>query len=196
MLADAGDAAGAYEQLVQVAEHAPQAVPLIASEWVRLARLAGRLPEVVEQLGRGYALAPSVDVADALVQAEVARGAPIGQAREGYVRHMAQALADRRLALAGPRALRAGRRARHGAALGRARRPPAGALPMRCLRFRDPGLLLAMPGLPGLGEFSAAAHRGAVSSRRQNTTITMAYRACSMRAMAGFRSNSSYRGAP
>ena len=90
MLADAGDAVGAYEQLVQVAEHAPQAVPLIASEWVRLARLAGRLPEVVEQLGRGYALAPSVDVADALVQAEVARGAPIGQAREGYVRHMAQ----------------------------------------------------------------------------------------------------------
>ncbi len=90
MLADAGDAAGAYEQLAQVAEHAPQAVPLIASEWVRLARLAGRLPEVVEQLGRGYALAPSVDVADALVQAEVARGAPIGQAREGYVRHMAQ----------------------------------------------------------------------------------------------------------
>ena len=90
MLADAGDAAGAYEQLVQVAEHAPQAVPLIASEWVRLARRAGRLPELVEQLGHSYALTPSVDVADALVQADVARGAPIQQAREGYVRHMAQ----------------------------------------------------------------------------------------------------------
>ncbi|MEZ5607280.1 MAG: lipopolysaccharide assembly protein LapB [Burkholderiaceae bacterium] len=90
MLAAAGDAPGAFDLLVQVGQHAPQAVPLIASEWVRLARLAGRLPAVVEQLDRCYAQTPSVDVADALVQAEVARGTAMAQAREGYVRHMAQ----------------------------------------------------------------------------------------------------------
>ena len=41
-------------------------------------------------LARIYAALPSVDVADALVQADVAAGVAPAQARQGYVRHMAQ----------------------------------------------------------------------------------------------------------
>ena len=90
MLAGAGNASGAFDQLVQLQTHAPQAVPLIASEWVRLARLCARLPQAREQLEHSYAQTPSIDVADALVQAQVAAGVPMQQAREGYVQHMAQ----------------------------------------------------------------------------------------------------------
>lgn len=90
MLAAAGDTAGACAQLARLHAQASQAVPLIASEWVRLARSCGKLTEVGHCLEQAYAQAPSVDVADALVQAEVARGHPIEQARAGYVRHMVQ----------------------------------------------------------------------------------------------------------
>ena len=90
MLAAAGDASGAFDRLLQLQTHAPQAVPLIASEWVRLGRLSARLPQARQQLEDSYAQTPSIDVADALVQARVAAGAPMQQAREGYVQHMAQ----------------------------------------------------------------------------------------------------------
>ena len=90
MLAAAGDASGAFDRLLQLQSHAPQAVPLIASEWVRLGRLSARLPQARQQLEDSYAQTPSIDVADALVQARVAAGAPMQQAREGYVQHMAQ----------------------------------------------------------------------------------------------------------
>ncbi|HMN20607.1 MAG TPA: lipopolysaccharide assembly protein LapB [Ottowia sp.] len=90
MLARAGDDPGAYDQLVGLQERAAHAVPLIASEWVRLARACGRLREVQERLAQAYAQSPSIDIADALVQTQVALGMPMAQAREGYVRHMEQ----------------------------------------------------------------------------------------------------------
>jgi lipopolysaccharide biosynthesis regulator YciM len=90
MLAGQDDPAGAYDQLAGLQQHAVHAVPLIASEWVRLARASDRLPDVIQRLVRAYEQAPSVDIADALVQARVATGTPMAQAREGYVRHMEQ----------------------------------------------------------------------------------------------------------
>ena len=43
-----------------------------------------------ELLQRSYASTPSIDVADAIVQADVTAGVPQAQARSGYLRHMAQ----------------------------------------------------------------------------------------------------------
>ena len=48
------------------------------------------LAQARQLLERSYAATPSVDVADALVQAEVTAGAPLHDARAGYVRHMVQ----------------------------------------------------------------------------------------------------------
>ena len=82
--------AEAFEQLANLPEHAPQAVPLVASELVRIGQLSGQLPRAQQLLQQSYATTPSIDVADAIVQAEVAGGVPLQQAREAYVRHMAQ----------------------------------------------------------------------------------------------------------
>lgn len=90
MLSARGDAAAACAQLGLLQTQAPQAVPLVASEWVRLASACGQLADVAGRLRQAYALAPSVDVADALVQADLASGIDLEQARAGYVRHMAQ----------------------------------------------------------------------------------------------------------
>ena len=58
-----------------------------------------------------------------------------------------------------------GRRARRTAARGgRGRGQAAAALPLRRLRLRGAPLLLAMPGLPGLGHLPAAAHGVLVSA--------------------------------
>lgn len=90
MLADQGRPREAYDQLAGLQAHAPHAVPLVASAWVRLAQASGQLTDVIERLQQVYGHAPSVDIADALVQARVATGVPIAEAREGYVRHMEQ----------------------------------------------------------------------------------------------------------
>ena len=90
LLAGRGDDAGAFEQLAALEPHASQAVPLVASELVRIGHASGQLARAQQLLERSYAALPSVDVADALVQAEIAAGAPMQQARQGYVRHMAQ----------------------------------------------------------------------------------------------------------
>jgi lipopolysaccharide biosynthesis regulator YciM len=85
-----GDMAGAFEQLARLEPHAPQALPLVASELVRIGQDSGQTARATDLLRRSYAATPSIDVADALVQAEVVAGTPLQQAREGYVRHMAQ----------------------------------------------------------------------------------------------------------
>ena len=90
LLAGQGDLPGAFEQLLKLEQHAPQAVPLVASELVRIGQGTGQLARARELLQRSYTAAPSIDVADAIVQADLADGVPIAQAREGYVRHMAQ----------------------------------------------------------------------------------------------------------
>jgi len=90
LLAGEDDLPGAFEQLAQVEPHAPQAIPLVASELVRIGQATGQLARTAELLRRSYAADPSVDVADAIVQADVVAGMPMPQAREGYVRHMTQ----------------------------------------------------------------------------------------------------------
>ena len=90
LLAGQGDRAGAFDQLAALESHASQAVPLVASELVRIGQASGQLARAQQLLQRSYAALPSVDVADALVHAEVATGVPLAQARQGYVRHMEQ----------------------------------------------------------------------------------------------------------
>ena len=90
LLAAQDDLRGAFEQLLMLEQHAPQALPLVASELVRIGQAIGELPRTSDLLERHYATAPSVDVADAIVQAQLASGIPLPVAREAYVRHMAQ----------------------------------------------------------------------------------------------------------
>lgn len=90
ILVGQGDGAGALEQLLQLEHDAPQALPLVASELVRIANEVGALARAREVLQRRYTAHPSIDIADALVQADVMSGTPLKQAREGYVRHMTQ----------------------------------------------------------------------------------------------------------
>ena len=85
-----GDAAGAFAALMQLPERAPQFMPLVASELVRLGTACGQLPQALTALETSSAQTPSVDVTDAIVQALAAQGQPPGQARQRYVRHMAQ----------------------------------------------------------------------------------------------------------
>ena len=90
LLAGQGDLPAAFAQLAELPAHAPQALPLVASELVRIGQGCGQLPQAIALLDSHYAATPTVDVADALVQAHVAAGMPMAQARQGYVRHMAQ----------------------------------------------------------------------------------------------------------
>ncbi|HRN74492.1 lipopolysaccharide assembly protein LapB [Ottowia sp.] len=90
LLAGQGDMPGAFTELARLEQHAPQAIPLVASELVRIGQASGQLPHAIELLQRSYALLPSIDTADAIVQAQVAAGTPMPEAREGYVRHMTQ----------------------------------------------------------------------------------------------------------
>ncbi|MCL1961060.1 MAG: lipopolysaccharide assembly protein LapB [Desulfovibrionaceae bacterium] len=90
LLAGQDDLPGAFEQLAQVEQHAPQAIALIASELVRIGQATGQLARAAGLLRRSYAAAPCIDVANAIVQADIATGVPLPQAREGYIRHMTQ----------------------------------------------------------------------------------------------------------
>ncbi len=90
LLAREGDAADALDQLASLEQHAPQAIALVASELVRIGQACGQATRVRELLQRSYASTPSIDVADAIVQADVTAGVPQAQARSGYLRHMAQ----------------------------------------------------------------------------------------------------------
>lgn len=90
LLDKAGQYGAAVRQLQKMAQNAPQAIPLIASEWVRISQKTGDLETVAMQLQRIYEQTPSVDIADALARAKIARGEPASQARAVYLRHMEQ----------------------------------------------------------------------------------------------------------
>ncbi|MDR0457528.1 MAG: lipopolysaccharide assembly protein LapB [Burkholderiaceae bacterium] len=85
-----GDAASALAALMQLPDHAPQFLPLVASELVRLGAACGQVQQVLAVLEASGAQTPAVDVTDAIVQALIAQGVPPDQARQRYVRHMAQ----------------------------------------------------------------------------------------------------------
>ena len=89
MLATQGDTAGAFDLLLDLESHAPQALPLVASELIRIGQQINAIDRARGVLTRRYTAHPSVDIADALVQADVAGGMPLRDARQGYVRHMA-----------------------------------------------------------------------------------------------------------
>jgi lipopolysaccharide biosynthesis regulator YciM len=90
LFAAQGDAASAFVALMQLFEHAPQSLPLVASELVRLGAACGQTERALAALETSSAQAPSVDVTDAIVQALVAQGEPPDRARQRYVRHMDQ----------------------------------------------------------------------------------------------------------
>ena len=84
------DAAGAFAALMQLPGCAPQFLPLVASELVRLGTACGQVQEALTALEASGAQTPAVDVTDAIVQALIAQGVSPDQARQRYVRHMAQ----------------------------------------------------------------------------------------------------------
>ncbi|HMN92240.1 MAG TPA: lipopolysaccharide assembly protein LapB [Hydrogenophaga sp.] len=84
LLAQGGDGSGAFDALVRLSAHAPQAMPLAAGTMADLARQTGREAEALQLLESGDARAPSIDVTEAL--ARLARD-PV-QARDRYLRHL------------------------------------------------------------------------------------------------------------
>ncbi|MDR2154741.1 MAG: lipopolysaccharide assembly protein LapB [Burkholderiaceae bacterium] len=90
LLASLDDLRGAFEQLTLLELHAPHAVPLVASELVRIGRATAQLPRTADLLRRCYAATASIDIADAIVQADTGAGIPMPQARQHYLEHMTQ----------------------------------------------------------------------------------------------------------
>ncbi|MCB2035546.1 MAG: tetratricopeptide repeat protein, partial [Ottowia sp.] len=64
-----GQAGRAFDELARLPEHAPQALPLVAAELVRIGQASGRLPQAIDLLEASFERAPSLDVTEALVQA-------------------------------------------------------------------------------------------------------------------------------
>ncbi|MDP3836466.1 MAG: lipopolysaccharide assembly protein LapB, partial [Hydrogenophaga sp.] len=64
--AQAGDAAGAFEALLRLNQHAPQGLPLAARAMADLARQTGRQAEAVALLQASHDRAPSIDITEAL----------------------------------------------------------------------------------------------------------------------------------
>ncbi|MCB2023391.1 MAG: lipopolysaccharide assembly protein LapB [Burkholderiaceae bacterium] len=85
-----GQAGRAFDELARLPEHAPQALPLVAAELVRIGQASGRLPQAIDLLEASFERAPSLDVTEALVQARQLTGTDAAQARQGYLRHMRQ----------------------------------------------------------------------------------------------------------
>ncbi|MGB3069764.1 MAG: lipopolysaccharide assembly protein LapB [Ottowia sp.] len=90
LLASQGNQAGAFDMLVSVQQHAPQALPLVAAELLRTAQASGQRERAIALLGQSHAESPSLDVAEAIVQGEIAGGKPVDEARQWYVQHMKQ----------------------------------------------------------------------------------------------------------
>ncbi|MBY4595375.1 lipopolysaccharide assembly protein LapB [bacterium BD-1] len=90
LLAKQEDHQGAFDMLASVKQHAPQAVPLIAGEMLHAAQACQQTPLAMALLQQSHAESPSLDVAEALVQGEIACGTPAEEARQWYVRHMQQ----------------------------------------------------------------------------------------------------------
>jgi lipopolysaccharide biosynthesis regulator YciM len=85
-----GQAAQAFDLLAQLPEYAPQTLPLVAAELVRIGQSCGRLPQAIALLEASFEHAPALDVTEALVQARQLAGVDPAQARQGYLRHMQQ----------------------------------------------------------------------------------------------------------
>jgi len=90
LLASQGDQAGAFDMLVSVQQHSPQALPLVAAELLRTAQASGQRERAIGLLSQSHAESPSLDVAEAIVQGEIAGGKSADEARQWYVQHMKQ----------------------------------------------------------------------------------------------------------
>ncbi len=82
--AQTGDTAGAYKALQQLAQQAPQGLPLAAASMVELARQLGKESETAVLLQAAHEHAPSLDITEAL-----AKLAPdSSSARQRYLSHL------------------------------------------------------------------------------------------------------------
>lgn len=80
----AGDAAGAFAALAQLAQTTPAAIPLLAKPLADAAVACGRRDEALAMLQKHYEQAPSLDVLDAIVSLQ-----PDAESGRGwYVRHL------------------------------------------------------------------------------------------------------------
>ncbi|WP_372656678.1 lipopolysaccharide assembly protein LapB [Hydrogenophaga sp.] len=79
-----GDLQGGYAALLQLNQHAPQGLPLVALTLADLARQTGRVPQALELLQASEQRSPSLDVTEALASL---RSAP-AQARSDYLAHL------------------------------------------------------------------------------------------------------------
>ena len=168
-LARAGDHAQALQPGTSCWRSTRRPSPLVAGDY---ARSAAGLRPTAERRTRArcsglYAAAPDIDLLQALARAR--RPTPAQRAAPAARTCSTQPTLSARGAAAG--SCRPSTGTTDDAAQlqqrGRARRAAAAALPLRRLRLRGPALLLAMPGLPGLGQLPAAAHGGAVTDSRR-----------------------------
>lgn len=90
LLASQGDQAGAFDMLVSLQQHAPQALPLVAAELLRTGEASGQKQRAMSLLTESHAESPSLDVVEAIVQGEIGSGTPSDEARQWYVAHMKQ----------------------------------------------------------------------------------------------------------
>jgi len=79
-----GDAAGALDDLLALARHAPQALPLAARAMAELAQQTGRVPAIRSLLEDAHRHAPSIDVTEALARLATQPE----DARRAYLSHL------------------------------------------------------------------------------------------------------------
>ncbi|MCW5653642.1 lipopolysaccharide assembly protein LapB [Hydrogenophaga sp.] len=78
------DAQGAYEALLKLHQHAPQALPLAAGPLAQLARQTGREAEATALLQQAQVHAPCIDITEALASLSTSPA----QARAHYLAHL------------------------------------------------------------------------------------------------------------
>ena len=81
----------AYTTLSQALESAPGAAPLLADALAKAALASGQAKQAMAQLTASYEQSPSLDVLDAIVTLETARGTASPAGRSWYVRHLERA---------------------------------------------------------------------------------------------------------
>src|SRR5690606_12510710 len=82
--AQQGDATGALDDLLALAEQAPASLPLAARTMAELAQQTGRIDPVLRTLGAAQSRTPSIDITEALARLATQ---PDG-ARSIYLRHL------------------------------------------------------------------------------------------------------------
>lgn len=90
LLARTGEPAAAHDAYTALVTRTPPFAPLVATEMVQQAVPCNRLPQTTTLLEDIYTKAPSIDIAEALAQADLALGRPADDAAQRYVRHMQQ----------------------------------------------------------------------------------------------------------